>query len=66
MILNFNFCIQKANNKEDKIENDWSFTKKNYLLFFLSLIIIIFGYMLMYLGGIVKMAFLALNSLLFF
>tara|TARA_Y100000768_G_scaffold349744_2_gene299513 strand:- start:8518 stop:8742 length:225 start_codon:yes stop_codon:yes gene_type:complete len=55
--------MQKANNKkEDQIENDWSFTKKNYLLFFLSLIIIIFGYMLMYLGGVDGFLSLKLSS----
>lgn len=55
--------MQKANNKkEDQIENDWSFTKKNYLLFFLSLIIIIFGYMLMYLGGVDSFLSLKLSS----
>ena len=56
--------MQKANNKkEDQIENDWSFTKKNYLLFFLSLIIIIFGYMLMYLGGVDGFLSLKLSSI---
>ena len=38
--------------EEKKIDNssDWTFTKKNYLLFLIGIIAIFIGYIIMYLG----------------
>ena len=42
--------MKEKYNKKDV--NDWTFTKINYILFFIGVLLVFFGYLLMYTGEV--------------